>query len=98
MLEPTTQQHPEQPTSDLRVLLSIKNTAKVCDCSTGSIWRFMKTRGFPQPIRIGPQTVRWRSSEVLAWIEGEAEKEYVPTDRKPSPGRPPKKSANLRKR
>ena len=25
--------------------------------------------GFPQPLRIGPRAVRWKASEVAAWLD-----------------------------
>jgi len=35
----------------------------------GSIYRWIKVRGFPRSILVGPQTARWSEIEVLAWIE-----------------------------
>lgn len=31
-----------------------------------TIWRWAKG-GFPAPVKLSPQTTRWRWSEVLAW-------------------------------
>lgn len=38
------------------------------DVSIATLHR-MRKRGFPQPLRLGPQTVRWRSDEVDAFIK-----------------------------
>jgi predicted DNA-binding transcriptional regulator AlpA len=31
--------------------------------------RWMRDQGFPQPIQLGPNTVRWSQSKVWGWIE-----------------------------
>ena len=32
------------------------------------IYRAMREGRFPEPLRVGPKSVRWRLSEVEAWI------------------------------
>lgn len=78
-------------------LLKIKNVAKLIDVSVTTIWRYYKEEGFPSPIRIGPQSVRWRLSEIVEWQKRMAEEAYKPATRKPSPGRP-RKNPVLKKR
>jgi prophage regulatory protein len=33
-------------------------------------WRLERIGKFPRRLRLGPRTVRWRLSEILAWIAG----------------------------
>lgn len=33
------------------------------------IYELIAVGRFPRPLRIGPQSVRWRESEIAAWIE-----------------------------
>ena len=37
--------------------------------SRSHIYRLMQKGDFPRPVRIGPAAVRWRESEVNAWVE-----------------------------
>ena len=30
----------------------------------------MRANKFPEPIRIGPRAVRWRATELTAWLSG----------------------------
>lgn len=38
-----------------------------------TVWRWVRDRDYPAPIRLGASCTRWRQSEVLAW-ESRAEK------------------------
>ena len=35
-----------------------------------AIYRMMRAGEFPAPLQIGPKTVRWRESEIAAWVDG----------------------------
>ena len=37
-----------------------------------TLQRWINSNGFPKPVRLGPNTVAWKASEVQAWIEGRA--------------------------
>ena len=37
--------------------------------SCTSLYRAMSRGDFPRPIRLGPQAVGWKASEVQAWLE-----------------------------
>jgi prophage regulatory protein len=45
-----------------------------CECraitgwSRAQRWRLERDGKFPRRLRLGPRTVRWRLSEILAWI------------------------------
>ena len=36
--------------------------------SRSAIYRGMREGNFPEPLRIGPRAVRWRESELEAWL------------------------------
>ena len=35
-----------------------------------AIYRLMRAGEFPAPLRISPTAVRWRQSEITAWVDG----------------------------
>ena len=37
--------------------------------SRSSIYRLMQNGEFPRPVRVGPAAVRWRESDIKAWLE-----------------------------
>ena len=37
--------------------------------SRSSLYRLMRAGLFPEPIKIGPKAVRWKSSEIAAYVE-----------------------------
>lgn len=37
--------------------------------SNATLSRYRRFKGMPAPIRITPSTVRWRASEIRAWID-----------------------------
>jgi prophage regulatory protein len=53
---------------------------EITDLSRAQRWRLERDGRFPRRLRLGPHTVRWRLSEILAWIAN------LPTA---SPERPP---------
>ena len=34
-----------------------------------ALYRAMREQRFPEPLRVGPKSVRWRLSEVQRWID-----------------------------
>lgn len=51
-----------------KLLVSAEELATILDVSQRTIWRLLSARQIPSPVRFGG-TVRWRLSEVNAWIE-----------------------------
>jgi predicted DNA-binding transcriptional regulator AlpA len=54
-------------------LLTVKDLADLLGIHERSVWRLaaMAEEGqgdFPRPLRIGPKTVRWRPSDVEAYL------------------------------
>jgi prophage regulatory protein len=37
---------------------------------SSTIYRKIAASQFPRPVRLGPGSVRWKASEVSAWIDG----------------------------
>lgn len=50
-------------------LITLAEIKKQLSVSTATIYRWMEREGLPRPIRFSSQTVRWKQSEVNAWIE-----------------------------
>lgn len=47
--------------------LSNKQLAERYSVNRATIWRWRKTRNFPAPVQLGPNTTRWRTVDVEAW-------------------------------
>ena len=37
--------------------------------SRSAIYRLMRTGQFPEPLQIGPRAVRWKASEIAAFVD-----------------------------
>ncbi len=44
--------------------LSVEQVAKRYDVSTDSIWRWVRQKKFPSPVRVGAGTTRWRRADL----------------------------------
>lgn len=49
------------------VYLSDKENGARFKVSRATIWRWIGTRAFPQPIKFSPGCTRWRLADVEAW-------------------------------
>ena len=49
-------------------LLSIKEVTNIIGFKTSTIYKFIKTKNFPRPIKIG-RSSRWKLSDVNKWLE-----------------------------
>ena len=49
-------------------LLRRDEVERVVGVTTATIYRLMRQRAFPEPLRVGPRAVRWSSRELRAWI------------------------------
>lgn len=47
--------------------ISVKQLAIRYGVSVPTLWRWVKDGKFPQPVKLGPGSTRWRESDVLAW-------------------------------
>ncbi len=50
-------------------LLRRRQVEEVTGLTRSSIYRLMQTGQFPRPVRVGPAAVRWRVSDITAWLE-----------------------------
>ena len=65
-------------------LMRRREVEKILGISRSSIYRLMQEGRFPRPVRIGPAAVRWRASDITAWLESRP----VATGEFASPERP----------
>jgi len=57
-----------------RLFLSDMQVAARYAVSRATIWRWSRGTDFPDPVRLGPGTTRWRLSELEEW-----ERKHQPT-------------------
>lgn len=50
-------------------LLRRREVERITGMSRSSIYRLMQEGEFPRPVRVGPAAVRWRASDIMAWID-----------------------------
>ena len=50
-------------------LLRRREVEKITGIGRSSIYRLMKKGKFPRRVRIGSNAVRWRLSEIMAWLK-----------------------------
>jgi predicted DNA-binding transcriptional regulator AlpA len=58
------------PLSRGAALLRLSDVMLVTSIGSSTIYRKIATNQFPRPVRLGPGSVRWKASEVSAWIDG----------------------------
>ena len=46
-----------------------KDVLALLGVSKATLWRWRKDGGFPNPRRLGPNTVGWRREDVHEWLE-----------------------------
>ncbi len=49
-------------------LLRRRQVEEITGLARSSIYRLMGQGAFPRPVRVGPNAVRWRKSDVIAWM------------------------------
>ncbi len=52
------------------VLLRLSDVEAVAGIKKSKIYNLMAEGAFPQPVRLGSRSVRWKSSELNEWIKG----------------------------
>ncbi len=50
-------------------ILRLRAVCEVTGLSRSTVYRLVSDGGFPKPVRLGPQSVGWRVSEVDEWLE-----------------------------
>ena len=49
--------------------LTDRETAHFLGISKASVWRYAKDPRFPQPVRLGPGSTRWRLSDLVQYAD-----------------------------
>lgn len=50
-------------------LLRRSEVEKIAGISRATIYRLMKAGKFPRPVSIGTSAIRWKQSDVTAWLQ-----------------------------
>ena len=50
-------------------LLRRRDVERITGISRASIYRLMQEGDFPRPVKVGSTAVRWKESDIAAWIE-----------------------------
>ena len=50
-------------------LIGRQEVERMVGLSRSTIYDAMRRGDFPLPLKVGPKAVRWRSSEIEAWVE-----------------------------
>jgi len=58
-----------EPPSGLDPLLNLHDVRAATRLGSSTIYRGIAAGTFPRPVRLGPGTVRWRTSVVRSWLE-----------------------------
>lgn len=51
-------------------LLSFSQVKEMTGLSRTTIWRYEQNKNFPRHISLSKRCIRWRESEVMAWMNG----------------------------
>ena len=54
-------------------LLRRRQVEEITGIGRSSIYRLMKSGEFPQRVKVGRNAVRWRESDITAWVESRPE-------------------------
>ena len=52
-----------------RALLRLSEVCQIVGFSRSSIYKSVSVGSFPKPMRIGASAVRWRSEDIVAWLQ-----------------------------
>lgn len=58
----------ERPGARTDRILRKPELLEVTGLSSATVYRWMAEGSFPQPVRLGANSIGWRSSEVQEWI------------------------------
>lgn len=49
-------------------LLNIETVKMLTGLSRSTIYRMIAVGSFPEPVKVGPKTSRWRAGKINAWL------------------------------
>jgi prophage regulatory protein len=64
------QKQKPNPLTSGATLLRLADVLLATSLGSSIIYRKIAANEFPRPLRLGPGSVRWRTSEVVDWING----------------------------
>ena len=50
-------------------LLRRREVESLCGIGRSTIYNRLRRGEFPRPVSIGPQSVRWRESAIMEWLD-----------------------------
>ena len=50
-------------------LLKLNTVMERCGIKKTSVYTKMRKGTFPRPVKLGPNSIAWRSDEIESWIE-----------------------------
>lgn len=53
-------------------ILGTRDVIKVTGLSRTTLWRYERAGNFPSRLRLGPNRVGWRASDIRDWIDSRA--------------------------
>lgn len=65
----TNQNLETQHISELDRLLRISEVSTSCGLARSTIYLKLSQGKFPKPVNVGTQAVRWRHSDIQAWLD-----------------------------
>ena len=72
-----TQPHPS--TTPASLLIDAAELARMLSVSKPTIWRMLSAQRAPEPLRLTAQCLRWRRSDVEAWLAAGCPAQQRPT-------------------
>lgn len=52
------------------LFLRLPQVLAMVPVSDATLWRMVKAKKFPQPVKLGPNITAWRAEDVRAWAQG----------------------------
>lgn len=52
---------------DFEKLLKLSDVIELTGVTSSTIYRWIENEQFPKPIAVGPNTRRWRASDLIDW-------------------------------
>lgn len=58
----------DQDGETLPTMLRVAEVAREVGVSKDTLYRMLRAGGFPRPVKVAANSVRWRRDEVLRWL------------------------------
>jgi predicted DNA-binding transcriptional regulator AlpA len=49
-------------------LIRVREVLRICGLSRASLYRFIKAREFPAPVKLSTRSVAWLEDEIAEWV------------------------------